>query len=518
MKRLFPIMCTLLLLYCPFGFAAIVWDGTSKEPWTKGSGTESDPYLIETPANLAYLAEQVQNGQTYEKTYFMQTNDIDLNNKGCQVGSSSSRCFWGIYNGGQKQIINVSGCLFGYIKSATIKNLTIAGTSTYPMINNVNGNVFLVNCHNKSTSKISQGGAGLVNVAEQGCITLENCSNSAIIESSGFMIMHNNNYNQIITDTVCLGGLVAKAQNIKMSNCHNAGDIKFVRPGYNNYSSAGNGCAAGLVGYANILTITQSFNNGEINFDGSGKRDYSGSGVSKVYVAGLALGKGSILQSYNIGNIYGGSNFNVSGSGYRAPEYAYGLSDCTNSYCYSKGITIVNRGYRYCLGGVCTNCYCILSKQIENVADNTSVDIYYNSDMPVTNPYNAVAKTKEQMKSPSFVSLLNTDGDYFYPDYTHINDGYPILRWQLEGTTMYKIRATCPSAQGVVSGSGEYPATANITLKATPKDGYTFTGWSDGNTDNPRTITVNGNATYVAQFSQAAYTIYVNQDCTTDIE
>ena len=130
MKRLFPIMCTLLLLYCPFGFAAIVWDGTSKAPWTKGSGTESDPYLIETPANLAYLAEQVQNGQTYEKTYFMQTNDIDLNNKRCQVGSSSSRCFWGIYNGGQKQVINVSGCLFGYIKSATIQNLTIAGTST----------------------------------------------------------------------------------------------------------------------------------------------------------------------------------------------------------------------------------------------------------------------------------------------------------------------------------------------------------------------------------------------------
>ena len=170
------------------------------------------------------------------------------------------------------------------------------------------------------------------------------------------------------------------------------------------------------------------------------------------------------------------------------------------------------------LGGICTNCYCILSEQIENVANNTSIDIYYNSDMPVTNPYNAIAKTKDQMKSPSFVSLLNGDGDYFYPDYTNINDGYPILRWQLEGMTMYKIRATCPAAQGSVSGSGEYPATANITLKATPKDGYAFMGWSDGNTDNPRTIIVNGDATYVAQFSQSTYTIYVNQDCTTDIE
>ena len=185
------------------------------------------------------------------------------------------------------------------------------------------------------------------------------------------------------------------------------------------------------------------------------------------------------------------------------------------------------RGSYYWLGGTCTNCYCILDRKSGDseytfIADGSSIDVYYvlltKYLMKPGNAYNAIARTANQMKSPSFVSLLNSEADYFYPDYTNINDGYPILRWQLEGTTMYKIRATCPSAQGVVSGSGEYPATANITLKATPKDGYTFTGWSDGNTDNPRTITVNGNATYVAQFSQAAYTIYVNQDCTTDIE
>ncbi len=517
MKRLFTLMCASLLLYCPFGFAAVVWDGTSKEIWTKGTGTESDPYLIETPANLAYLSQQVQEGNTYENVYFLQTDDIDLNNKSCQIGSSSSRYFEGIYDGGQKQIINVAYCLFGYIKSATIKNLTIAGTSTYPMINNANGNVTLVNCHNKSTSKITQGGAGLVNVAEQGRITLENCSNSAIIESSGYMITHNNSYHQIITDTVCLGGLVAKAQNIKMSDCHNAGDVKFVRPGYNNYWSAENGCATGLVGYANMATITKSYNNGDINFDGSSNGN-SGSGVSRVYVAGLALGEGSITQSYNIGNIYGRSNWNVSASGYRAPEYTYGLSNCTNSYCYSKGITIVGGGYSYCLGGICTNCYCILSEQIENVADNTSVDIYYNSDMPVTNPYNAVAKTKKQMKSPSFVSLLNTDGDYFYPDYTNINDGYPVLRWQLEDVDFYTIKGLCREEQGTITGTGAYPKGAEIQLTAMPKDNFIFVGWSDGVTDNPRTIKVEGEATYAAQFERTSYTVYVNQDCSITVE
>lgn len=494
MKRLFPIMCTLLLLYCPFGFAAIVWDGTSKEPWTKGSGTESDPYLIETPANLAYLAEQVQNGQTYEKTYFMQTNDIDLNNKGCQVGSSSSRCFWGIYNGGQKQVINVSGCLFGYIKSATIQNLTIAGTSTYPMINNANGNVFLVNCHNKSTSKITQGGAGLVNVAEQGCITLENCSNSATITGS-YVDKTNGKY---------VGGLVAKVDTVKINNCSNMGTLLFDNSTNDLY-------IAGLVGWVvKAGHISNSFNNADVSVKGTYQQNgwYS---IRNVNIAGLCGCSFSfrkdliVVQSYVkwIKRDVSGCN-NVSMGG---------ISPGINTYCYSIGEGI---GYS---NDISTNCYCILSAETAKyVVGYPSVDIFYNSDVKVENPYNAIAKTKDQMKSPSFVSLLNGEADYFYPDYTNINDGYPILRWQLEGTTMYKIRATCPSAQGVVSGSGEYPATANITLKATPKDGYTFTGWSDGNTDNPRTITVNGNATYVAQFSQAAYTIYVNQDCTTDIE
>ena len=58
--------------------AVNVWDGTS-EPWTNGSGTETDPYLIETAANLAYLAQMVNEGYqaqgmaVYAETYFLMT-------------------------------------------------------------------------------------------------------------------------------------------------------------------------------------------------------------------------------------------------------------------------------------------------------------------------------------------------------------------------------------------------------------------------------------------------------------
>lgn len=39
-----------------------------------------------------------------------------------------------------------------------------------------------------------------------------------------------------------------------------------------------------------------------------------------------------------------------------------------------------------------------------------------------------------------------------------------------------------------------------ITLLATPKTGYIFAKWTDNNTDNPRIVVVNGDATYHALF------------------
>ncbi len=56
------------------------------------------------------------------------------------------------------------------------------------------------------------------------------------------------------------------------------------------------------------------------------------------------------------------------------------------------------------------------------------------------------------------------------------------------------------SAMGTVSGSGEYEANTTVTLSATPNSGYQFDKWTDGNTANPRQITVNGNGTYTASF------------------
>ena len=58
---------------------------------------------------------------------------------------------------------------------------------------------------------------------------------------------------------------------------------------------------------------------------------------------------------------------------------------------------------------------------------------------------------------------------------------------------------------GTVAGSGTYYMGASVQISATPNEGCWFVGWNDNNTDNPRTITVNGNATYTARFQCNAY-------------
>ncbi|MBI2514347.1 MAG: hypothetical protein HYV96_20430 [Opitutae bacterium] len=59
-----------------------------------------------------------------------------------------------------------------------------------------------------------------------------------------------------------------------------------------------------------------------------------------------------------------------------------------------------------------------------------------------------------------------------------------------------------PSAGGTVAGTGTFAVGSTQTLTATANAGYTFTGWADGNTSNPRQIVVPvGGATYTASFA-----------------
>ena len=69
--------------------------------------------------------------------------------------------------------------------------------------------------------------------------------------------------------------------------------------------------------------------------------------------------------------------------------------------------------------------------------------------------------------------------------------------------TQYTITTNAsPTAGGTVTGGGTYYENTQRTLTATANHGYAFQRWNDNNTDNPRTITVTGNASYTAYFRQ----------------
>jgi hypothetical protein len=74
----------------------------------------------------------------------------------------------------------------------------------------------------------------------------------------------------------------------------------------------------------------------------------------------------------------------------------------------------------------------------------------------------------------------------------------------------YTITAnTADASQGTVTGGGTYNYNATATLTATPTECHHFVRWTDGNTSNPRTVTVKGAKTYTAVFETTQYTVTV---------
>ena len=72
----------------------------------------------------------------------------------------------------------------------------------------------------------------------------------------------------------------------------------------------------------------------------------------------------------------------------------------------------------------------------------------------------------------------------------------------------YTIDVTANNLEyGTVEGSGTFPPKTSVTISATPNSGYHFVQWSDGNTDNPRTIILTQDTTFTAQFDLISYPV-----------
>ena len=248
MKKLFTLIGAIALT-CNL-MAVNVWDGTS-EPWTNGSGTADDPYLIETASNLAYLAEKVNEGYqaqgmaVFAETYFLMTDDLDLNNiNWTPIGyvntSLEGYYFAGVFDGDYHTISNlriqssteITGLFAGIgdgpdgfwnptiIERLFVTGATIASTGmgVGGIVGAMAGYSLVYRCGFSGNISVSNsgdfcGGGGVVGVIAQESRVVE-CSFAGSISAT------NSNF----TGAAGVGGIVGVAiNNSGIQHCYNTG-------------------------------------------------------------------------------------------------------------------------------------------------------------------------------------------------------------------------------------------------------------------------------------------------------
>ena len=95
----------------------------------------------------------------------------------------------------------------------------------------------------------------------------------------------------------------------------------------------------------------------------------------------------------------------------------------------------------------------------------------------------------------------HTQGRVMHTKRFNVMDFYNITAQQFTITVLAN-----NDAYGTVSGGGTYDEGSEITLIAMPNQGYLFDSWEDGNFDNPRSVAVTSDSTFIADFVKCEIT------------
>lgn len=160
-RIIFLIFIVFILVISP----SIIVESSSADTTFEGKGTADCPYIIHDYEDLSKLQKLVNNGEQFAGVYFVQTSDIDLNNKPwCPIGNGhDGNSFWGIYNGNGYSIKNIYvkqsqefAGLFGYLGGQVV-NLRIESGNIYGDVcgsiaaKSVGTNAVIANCINKAS-------------------------------------------------------------------------------------------------------------------------------------------------------------------------------------------------------------------------------------------------------------------------------------------------------------------------------------------------------------------------------
>lgn len=367
---------------------------------------------IATAQDLKKLSELVNAGNSYEGKIVSLKNDIDLSTVCSQtigtwtpIGNPNinNAMFKGVFEGNNNTIeslyVNDDStftALFGCINNGTIQNLSVKGSvkgrrSTAGIVGfSIEGNV--INCKNYCT----------INTAEYGSKYNTNSNDrkygyaGGIVGNNGGLIEKCTNYGQI-TGLACLGGIAGanSGQKATIKDCFNIAQVKSVET---MRDAIGTG---GIVGN-NQSKVLDVYNKGKVITEGretAGIIGWQGLGGN----AENAYNTGDVVGSDYVGGCVGimSGDSTVSKNMYNTGK-VQGMSDADE-------IGKSDSGY---LGMV------VGRLQAENVLS----DYYFNTTQSVMSAW-----TEEE---------INTYlGENFTKDINNINDGYPVLKWQVEENT-----------------------------------------------------------------------------------
>ena len=372
----------------------VVWDGVSVSSGLQGSGTEEDPFLVTSGADLAYIASVINSqpavSYNFLSKYFKLTQSIDLNghnlNMGEYPGWSTRKGFYGFFDGNHCTIrgLNNTKSLFGTIEAGYLKNLSVYGkvngTDTVGGIVGyvANGGV-LENLTNYVTVTGVSTLGGVVGNAENQASTVINCVNygnvtgssyiiAGIAGSGGHDIKNCVNYGNITsTASDCVGGIAGSTKNTgKIENCYNYGNIQARgkaagiagqanKPivGCVNYGNVnGTWALGGIVGYTKnteSVTITDCVNNGNVTATSTGIGGIFGIIEGGTSASGSATitnctNNGSVKGTWGVGGIAGDTQGTITGCVNNGNLNASGDLGGIIGKCYGKVTECVNNG------------------------------------------------------------------------------------------------------------------------------------------------------------------------------
>ena len=138
----------------------------------------------------------------------------------------------------------------------------------------------------------------------------------------------------------------------------------------------------------------------------------------------------------------------------------------------------------------------------DTIIDVGSFVCFWSSSLDVGSPYNAYDASSGDCN-------FDWSDNRFYGFSVRPVYGEPSQQLNVKQYTI--LVYSHDNSRGTVSGSGTYYEGSHVTITATAKADYQFKEWNDGNTDNPRVITITKDAIYTAYFEKEVkqYTIFV---------